>query len=409
MAGGRVHRLLEHRLGDAAMSLINKMLRDLDKRNAPQGGLADGRASNLSQHIRPVAPRKVGSELFWISIAVLMLIAVAWVGWVVWQMMPRPLATELAYQSSRGKIDAPKDAAPQSNPPTVAVVAAPPVATPATPAPGAPSAGPASSTLPAPLQTSPATEPAKIDMLRLATELTTPIPKGRAVTRSNGAAKKSAKQVSAQAVATQSGSVINPSRIDRHSNSTQQDRAEDEFRRAVNLVNQGRVAEGMDGLKKALATDPGHESARLTLVALLLEAKRSDEAAAALQEGLALNAENTGFAMLLARIMVERKDIPGALALLQKHAAQPDRDPAFHAFAAALYQRLGRHKEAIEQYQAALRLAPSAGVWWLGLGISFAATDQSKNAVEAFKNAKAAGNLAPDLVAYVDQKLQQLQ
>jgi MSHA biogenesis protein MshN len=113
--------------------------------------------------------------------------------------------------------------------------------------------------------------------------------------------------------------------------------------------------------------------------------------------------------MLLARIMVERKDVPGALALLQKHAAQPDRDPAFHAFAAALYQRLGSHKEAIEQYRTALRLAPSAGVWWVGLGISFAATDQSKNAMEAFKNAKAAGNLSPDLVAYVDQKLQQLQ
>jgi len=392
------------------MSLINKMLRDLDKRNAPQGGLAEGRASNLSQHVRPVASRKVGSELFWISMAALMLVAIAWVGWVVWQMMPRPIATDLAYQSSRGKIDVPKEAAPQASPAAAVTAAAPPAATaPAPEVSGSANAGSASPVSLAPIQASRTAELPKIDMLRLATELTTPIPRDRTVVRPKGGTKKSANPELAQTVLAQPDGAASSGRINRHANSTQQDRAEDEFRRAVNLVNQGRVAEGMDGLKKTLVLDPGHESARLTLVALLLEAKRTDEAAAALQDGLALNAENTGFAMLLARIMVERKDVPGALALLQKHAAQPDRDPAFHAFAAALYQRLSRHKEAIEQYRTALRLAPSAGVWWVGLGISFAATDQSKNALEAFKNAKTAGNLSPDLVAYVDQKLQQLQ
>ena len=385
------------------MSLINKMLRDLDKRNAPQGGVADGRGVGLTQHIRPVAPPKVGSELFWVSMAVLMLVAVGWIGWVVWQMMPRPVATELAYQSLSGKTDAPKDVAPQPSPPAAVAVAAPVVAPPS----GSPSAAPKSLASPSQAQTPSAVEPAKIDMLRLATELTTPIPRSRTVARSKGGTTKSAKPQLAQAAPAQSE--VAAGRIDRHANTTAHDRAEDEFRRAVTLVNQGRVAEGMEGLKKALVIDPSHEAARQTLIALLLEGKRVDDAAAVLQDGLALNAGNTGFAMLLARIMVERQDIPGALALLQKHAAPPDRDPDFHAFAAALYQRLSRHPEAIEQYQEALRLAPSAGVWWVGLGISFSAADQSKNALEAFKNAKSAGNLAPSLVAYVDQRLRQLQ
>ena len=209
--------------------------------------------------------------------------------------------------------------------------------------------------------------------------------------------------------AAEAGDPADSGKIDRRSSATARDRAEDEFRRGAILVNQGRLAEGMEGLRGALEIDPRHEAARQTLVALLLEARRVDEAVPVLQQGLALNAQNTEFAMLLARIMVERNDVPGALSLLQKHAAPQDRSPEFHAFAAALYQRLDRHAEAIERYQTALRLAPSPGIWWLGLGISHQAARQPKEALEAFTRARSAGNLSPGLVDFVDQRLRQLQ
>jgi MSHA biogenesis protein MshN len=249
-----------------------------------------------------------------------------------------------------------------------------------------------------------------VDMLRLATELTTPIPKRSARSPSSRPAPRKAAAAPQIASAQPAGAGdVGSGKIDRRSTTTPRDRAENEFRRAVYLINQGRIAEGMESFRSALQIDPGHDAARQTLVALLLESKRVDEAAGVLREGLAFNKENTGFAMLLARIMVERNDVPAALLLLQRHAAPPDRNPDFHAFAGALYQRLERHKEAIEQYQAALRLAPSGSVWWVGLGISYQAVDQPKEALEAFKHAKSAGNLAPELIAFVDQRLKQLQ
>jgi MSHA biogenesis protein MshN len=249
-------------------------------------------------------------------------------------------------------------------------------------------------------------------MLRLATELTTPIPQ-RSPRASSSRSGPKASVAAARTVSAQPALAGEPAaaagKIDRRSNTSSRNRAESEFRRAVNLVNQGRIAEGMDGFRRALEIDPGHETARQTLVALLIEAKRVDEAALSLQEGLAADTGNTGFAMLLARILVESDDIPTALIVLQRHAAPPDRNPDFHAFAGALYQRLDRHKEAIEQYQAALRLAPSAGVWWLGLGISLQTVGRPKDAQEAFTRAKSAGTLAPDLLSFVDQRLRQLQ
>src|SRR6266704_1284505 len=388
LARARVRGVFEHRLDDPAMSLINKMLRDLDKRHAAHGGTA-APAEGLSRHMRSVPERTLASDFFWRTMAMTMLFAVGWVAWLVWQLTPHSVVTDLVYQSPRGKIPAPQPA------PTLPAASS-----------SAPVSASAQATLPQ------RSEKVNVDMLRLATELTTPIPQRSLRTSSSRSGSKT-RSGAAKAVAEQPALAGDPAaapgKIDRRSNTSSRNRAESEFRRAVSRVNPGRIAEGMDGFRRALEIDPGHEAARQTLVALLLETKRVDEAAVSLQEGLALNTGNTGFAMLLARIMVESNDIPTALFVLQRHPAPPDRNPDFHAFAAALYQRLDRHKEAIEQYQTALGLVPSAGVWWLGLGISFQAVGRPKDALEAFTRAKSAGNLAPDLLGFVEQRLRQLQ
>ncbi len=381
------------------MSLINKMLQDLDKRHAPQGGLA-ARAEGLAQHVRPVTPRKIVSDVFWRIMAVAMLVSVGWVAWLVWQLTPRPVVTELAYESASRQVvpqggTAPAALAAPTAPVTAAVTAL------------GPSAGDAAG-VGGQLPTA-SRDKLSFDMLRLATEMTTPILERARPVLKPATSRKTAAPVRSAALAAASSATVEPGKIERRANTTPVERAESEFRRAVALVNQGRIAEGMDGLRNALKISPTHETARQTLVALMLEARRVDEAAEVLQEGLALNPENTGFAMLLARILVERNDASGALAVLQKHPAPPDRNADFHAFAGALYQRLDRHKEAIEQYQAALRLAPSAGIWWVGLGMSYQAAERPKEALEAFNTAKSAGSLAPDLLGFVDQRLKQLQ
>lgn len=379
------------------MSLINQMLQDLDKRHASQGGL-EARTEGLAQHVRPVTPRKVMSNVFWRIMALAMLISAGWVAWLVWQLTPRSVVTERAYDSAT------KQAALQGETTPAVPATASSAATVTASSPVAADPARAGGSAPAASR-----DKVSFDMLRLATEMTTPILERPRPIPKPAAPKKTAAPGRFAGAAVAPTAPVEAGKIERRANTTPVERAESEFRRAVALVNQGRIAEGMDGLRNALKISPMHEVARQTLVALLLEAKRVDEAAAVLQEGLALNAENTGFAMLLARILVERNDVSGGLAVLQKHAAPPDRNADFHAFAAALYQRLNRHTEAIEQYQAALRLAPSAGIWWVGLGMSYQAVERPKEALEAFNTAKSAGSLAPDLLGFVDQRLKQLQ
>jgi MSHA biogenesis protein MshN len=202
--------------------------------------------------------------------------------------------------------------------------------------------------------------------------------------------------------------VVEP-RIDRQASGRPAEVAETLYRRAVGFINQGRVSEGIEELRGALGADPRHDSARQTLVALLLEQKRSEEAAGFLQQGLAVSPSNSGFTMLLARIMVEHQDVPGALALLQKHAAAGAGNADYRAFTAALLQQQSRHKESVDEYLAALRIAPQTGVWWVGLAISQEAMEKKSDAFESFQRARATRSLSPDVAAYAEQRVRQLQ
>lgn len=190
---------------------------------------------------------------------------------------------------------------------------------------------------------------------------------------------------------------------------TAHERAEYAYRRALALVNQGRIREATRILRDALAEDAGHVSSRLALFGLLIEQQRLDEAQTLLQETLARDAAQPQFASRLARLQMERGDARAAQETLARTAASAGGNAEYYALYAAVLQRLTLHKEAIAQYQAALRLAPQTGVWWMGLGISLEATGRAAEAREAFERARATGRLTPELDAFVERKLKSLQ
>src|SRR3989337_3392615 len=104
------------------MSIINKMLQELDRRHArsaPPG-------QSLHPEVRAVRATRGSGEWFWRTVAGLMLVAAAWTLWVVYQLQPRSIATELAERaaenSRRRAISAP---APKKAAPLVALASAP--------------------------------------------------------------------------------------------------------------------------------------------------------------------------------------------------------------------------------------------------------------------------------------------
>lgn len=186
-------------------------------------------------------------------------------------------------------------------------------------------------------------------------------------------------------------------------NKTQQ--ADAEFRRASELMQQGRISDAIAGYEAALKLDAAHLAARQALVALLLEGKRGAEAERVLQAGLDGKPEQTSFAMLLARLQVERGALDPAVTALEKSLAYAENQADYQAFFAALLQRQNRHKEAITHYQIALQLSPGNGVWMMGLGISMQAIQRNDEANNVFKRALESQTLSPELQRFVRQQI----
>lgn len=182
-------------------------------------------------------------------------------------------------------------------------------------------------------------------------------------------------------------------------------RADAEFRKAVTAMQQGHLTDAIAGYEAVLRLDAAHDAARQALVALLLEGKRGAEAMRVLQDGIRNRPEQTGFAMLLARLQVEQGAIEQAAATLEKSLPHADTQADYQAFFAALLQRQGRHKEAITHYQLALQLAPGNGIWLMGYGISLQAVQRTDDARDAFRRALESRTLNPELQAFVQQKL----
>lgn len=186
---------------------------------------------------------------------------------------------------------------------------------------------------------------------------------------------------------------------------TPRQRADAEYARGAAALHQGRLTEARAGFEAALQIDPAHHGARQALAGVLLDVKQPAEAMLVLQEGLQIAPAQFGFAMMAARLHVERGELDAAVQTLARSAEYAGNSADYSGFYAGLLQRQKRHADAIDMFDRALQLRPNTGVWLLGMGISLEALGRGAEALEAFRRAKASGNLSQDLQSYADQRL----
>lgn len=209
---------------------------------------------------------------------------------------------------------------------------------------------------------------------------------------------------------------INPTNLDKVSISKQikpEQKSANLYQQALTYLQQGRVAESQAALVSALEASPINHEARQTLAGLLLDNKRHDEAKSTLAAGVAIAPELNDFRIALARLQVETGDLNSALNTLQQGLSYAKNNGNYQVFLATLLQRANRHEEAIAQYNAALSLnsasSNATNNALVGLGISLQAIDKIKESQEAYSRAQSSTTLSPELLAFVEQRLKQIQ
>lgn len=383
------------------MSLVNKMLRDLDARRAG----AVGRGSLLTA-VSPL-PEEENGKGHSIGLIVFVVAGVSLAAAIQFNWPPlQSLLTQIAANFN----PPPPTAVPKVFTPAMVATAPAPQAVPE------PASEPPSAVSPAPTlaATTSASPPPVASTAKPVTKpAAKPAPKAPVTAVAKPASKPAPSAVAGAAatsalVAAAASSTTLPAdgTIDKQMNRPPpHERAEAEYRQGVLAQRQGSVDEAQIRYRRALADQPEHVNARQALVGLLIEHRRYDDAEMQLRGGLEAGVARLTFATLLARLKVERGDPQSALDILLQHSAAGERSADYQGFVAVLQNRAGRPADAAQRYRAATRLSPSEARWWVGLAMALEAEGKAQEAREAYLQARSLPGLAPELALHIEQRL----
>ena len=188
-----------------------------------------------------------------------------------------------------------------------------------------------------------------------------------------------------------------------------QERAESEFRRGLRVYEEGRASEAETAWRGALETDPANAPARYALLGLMLERGQREEAQRLVQEGLIADPTQLKLRMMLARLQLDRGAQAEALRTLVVGLSDAQVGAEYLTTTAAVMARAGRNRDAADLYQRALDQAPGNPVWYMGLGLALRADRRPAEALAAFQRAREPKALAPELQAFVERQVRELQ
>ena len=177
---------------------------------------------------------------------------------------------------------------------------------------------------------------------------------------------------------------------------------------AADAEKQGQLVKAMDFYAKALKLDPSLHESRKQLAALHYGQGELAQAAEVLAQGRLLYPQEFEFALLLARVQHAMGETDSALASLaqipdshslarQKWLAQTD-----------LAQKQGQYPLVEQAYRKLLQQEPQQGKWWMGLAYALDSQQQFGPASQAYRTALSYSGLSTQATAFIEQRLQQL-
>jgi MSHA biogenesis protein MshN len=182
--------------------------------------------------------------------------------------------------------------------------------------------------------------------------------------------------------------------------------AEEAWRQAVQLLEQGRNHDAQARLELALRLDPGQTAARQKLIALVLEAGNTASAEALLREGMLQHPNDTWYPRSLAQAHLQRGDFAQASSILKTSLGKHP-DATNWALYASTQAKLGKPAETALAYREALRLDPNQGNWWIGMAVALEKGNAKADAGAAYQRALQT-RLSGELREFAEQKARSL-
>lgn len=184
--------------------------------------------------------------------------------------------------------------------------------------------------------------------------------------------------------------------------------AKKRFTLASEAERDGKLKDAISYYEQTLALEPSMHEARKQLAALHYGQGQLAKASEVLQQGMLLFPQQLDFALLLARVQQAAGQADLALVTL---ANIPDT----HLLArqkwmaqSDLAQKLGQFSVSEQAYRQLLQQDPQQAKWWMGLAYALDSQQQFTQARQAYRTALGHRGLSAQASAFIEQRLTQL-
>jgi MSHA biogenesis protein MshN len=177
-----------------------------------------------------------------------------------------------------------------------------------------------------------------------------------------------------------------------------------EQRIQLSLKN-GDTATAIKDLNSLIALEPRNASARKRLASLEFAQGNPTRAAFLLDQGIKLLPHDSSVRLMQARLLFRENRNTQALTLLIEHPKNMIADDELLSFRAALAEKQEDYATSLQDYAVLLQRQPDNARWMLGLAISQDKQKMHAQAVVTYRKVKSSNQLSTQVVSFVDGRL----
>lgn len=187
---------------------------------------------------------------------------------------------------------------------------------------------------------------------------------------------------------------------------TPEQQADEEYKEILNLLRVKNISEATHRLRMLVAEYPENLQAREMLVSLLIEKGELQKAGIVLDVGLDKHSYYVPYVKLKAYILTKQNKVKNAIDVLNRYSVNFNaNDIEYLSLLATLFQQNGDYKKAAEVYNKLAKMQPQKTAWWIGLGIALESAGQKNASTEAYQNAYNNSDVPPELIFFLNSKL----
>lgn len=173
-------------------------------------------------------------------------------------------------------------------------------------------------------------------------------------------------------------------------------------------LDNGQPSQAIALLEQIIAIEPQASSARKQLASLLFADKNIVRAFRTLEDGIIIQPDDSSLRLMQARIAYRQGDMQQTQAILLEHPSTAVASTELLSFRAAISEQTGDYQQAYRDYKSLITREPNTAKWWLGQAVSQDKLRLSEDAVKSYRMVQRLNQLSMQVQDFVKTRIDSL-